>query len=244
MRILQTLVESSTFRDPAANPERTARFRELLTKAQQHRADVLLLPGGYWTVATQAEVEPLAVEMCALAAKHSLTLVAGIDLPPPSATTKRTSRRADLPYYGIVGVPGMSLHCWQQTSSDNTNALNVTAADIPGPERVVQVGTQTLGILICGEIFSVPARTRLADQNPTVVVDLGHAGMGQGLIPAMRSLARMASCTVIHSQHVKYDTSSLHMVNHRGTQESIIGTDCDWVGEEAGFWVAYTLRTV
>ena len=38
-----------------------------------------------------------------------------------------------------------------------------------------------------------------------IVVDVGHAGMGQGLIPTMRSVAGEAGCPVAHSQHLVSD---------------------------------------
>src|SRR5688572_24110156 len=104
MRLLQTIASRSGFREPATNAGRTELFRHLLRVARSQSADLILLPGGYWTVADDTTVEPQAGDVAAMAEAAGVAIVAGIDVVSPGG--KDTSRNKDVspagfPYFAF-----------------------------------------------------------------------------------------------------------------------------------------------
>ena len=92
-----------------------------------------------------------------------------------------------LPYHGALRGQ-VSAGPWKQTSDTSVNSWDVPDADVPAAGRVVEIGGKRVGVLLCGELFSERARQSFGELNLQLSVDLGHVGMGQGLIPAMKSL--------------------------------------------------------
>jgi hypothetical protein len=114
---------------------------------------------------------------------------------------------------------------------------------VPGARRVVTIDGLRVAVLICGELFSWRARRDVGGTGPGLVVDIGHSGMGQGLIPAMRNVANGGECPVAHSQHLKRYGGSLHFVDAQAEQQSI-PVDEDYVIEQGDMWAAWAVRTV
>jgi hypothetical protein len=242
--LLQAIASNVGFRDPAANERRTRLFRELMSIARERVADAILLPGGYWTANVSDEVQPLAESICVEAERAGLVLIAGIDVQ--SAHGKLTNPKKGvkplLPYYGFVGGNALSTRVWRQTSSDSRNALDVVKAEVPGVDRIVRLSVGSIGVLICGELFSSPARASMSALAPSVVVDLGHASMGTGVTPSMERIASDGKCAVAHTHHVVPDGNArLHFVAASGVRASVPVNDCDWIGDE-DFWIAYHAR--
>jgi hypothetical protein len=98
-------------------------------------------------------------------------------------------------------------------------------------------------VLVCGELSNWRIRELFAAEPPALVVDLGHAGMGQGLIPGMKAWNNHLGCAVTHAQHVKQWGASHHFITADGTQASTPTSDERWVGDE-DFWVGWCLREV
>jgi hypothetical protein len=101
-----------------------------------------------------------------------------------------------------------------------------------------------IGVLICGELFSWYAREKIATAGAKLVVDLGHSGMGQGLIPSMRRLATDGACFVAHSQHLSYWYGrSVHFVDSAGEQHSTL-VDEERLVECGSLWAGWALREI
>lgn len=245
MRLLQTLVSSAGFRELTTNVRRTELFREVLHRANAEAADVVVLPGGYWTVRHFEDVEPLAMRLASEAATNGIALIAGIDVQSAHGKKAKGAAHPVLPFFGFVGRVGTPVpRVWRQTSDNNENAQEILDDEVPGAHRVVPLGTQSVGVLICGELFSWRARQLMADLSPTLVVDLGHVGMGTGVTRSMERIAVDGRSAVAHSQHVKPDSqASLHFVNATGVRQSTPISECAWVGDD-DFWIAYRSRDI
>ena len=81
----------------------------------------------------------------------------------------------------------------------------------------------------------------MAQLRADLVVDIGHQGMSQGLILAMRSLATDGKCSVAHSRHPNW--GKIHLVNARGKQASQ-AADANPLIECDGLWAGWALRTI
>lgn len=254
MKLLQTLVSSVGFRDPANNPQRLALLDRLLAVAADERAGLVVLPGGYLTVRTEPEVVTAVGEVRRRAEVANVAVIGGVDLPPPSADDPKQAVRqkgdptGELPYYGFAVCPVADdvrpVGLWRQTSSTGANAWDVPDEDVPGADRVVGVGPLRVGVLVCGELFSSPARGSMAALGPGLVVDLGHLSMGTGVTRAMENIARNGRCAVAHCQHVQWWGASHHFVAADGVRHSTPTDEARYVGGEDDAWVAWCVRTV
>ena len=249
MILLQTIASNAGFRDPSANDKRTACYRQLLSIAKECSADVLLLPGGFWTVDRYADLGPLVDQLLIAANQAEVAVIGGIDVEAPEkGKVSKTGPAVPFPWYGFVGgrtaaVPVKECE-WRQTSSTQKNAWDVPDDQVPGIDRIVTIGNQTVAVMICGELFSERARKSVSELKPSLVVDLGHSGMGMGLQPAMANVARQGKCAVAHSQHVaSFWTPSLHFVTAEEVQQPHLVSACQTVGDD-DFWVAYLRREV
>lgn len=241
MKLLQTIVSGTGFREPDHNPRRLEVLDDLLAVARREATELLLLPAGYLTVTTEREVPGAVAEIARRAEAAGVPVAAGVDLPETKNGKNAQSPR--LPYYGFVAgtVTGGP---WQQSSSTSGNAADVAEEDVPGAGRVVTIAGRRVGLLICGELFSRWARQSFARLGLHLALDLGHYSMGTGVTPAMENIARNGGCAVAHTHHVApHSGASLHFVRADGVRESVALSDCDWVGDDE-FWAAWCVRTV
>jgi len=241
MKLLQTIVSGTGFRVPDHNPTRLDVLRKLLEAVADKRADLLMLPGGYLTAPTERELPGMIAQLTERANGARITIAAGVDLPEP--TSGKGGRSPRLPYFGFV-CGAASAGPWLQTSSTSENAADVADEDVPGFARVVSVAGSRVGVLICGELFSWWARESLAKLERNLTVDLGHYSMGTGVTKAMENIARNGKCAVAHTHHVApHSTGSLHFVRADGVRESVLLTECEWVGDDE-FWISWCIRTI
>jgi hypothetical protein len=56
MKIIHTVISADGFRDVTVNLPRIALFKELVTLAERNAANVLILPAGFLTVSTEAQL--------------------------------------------------------------------------------------------------------------------------------------------------------------------------------------------
>ena len=106
MIVLQTMASNAGFRDPAANGQRTACYRQLLATTARHGAAVLLLPGGFWTVDGPGDVGPLADRQVDEAGWAGDLVIGGIDVMGRGAKgihTKTSGPCRATPYFGFAG---------------------------------------------------------------------------------------------------------------------------------------------
>src|SRR5262249_45887833 len=155
-------------------------------------------------------------------------------------------RRGRLPWFGFavgpVTLPAEGAHPWRQTSNNNSNADYVLDEAVPDERRVVTIGRTRIGVLVCGELFNWRARRDLAKGRPSLVVGTGHSSMGQGLIPAMQSMAGSGACPVAHSHHLaNWYGRSLHFVNGTGEQQSIEADEKHLISGDS-VWAVWACR--
>lgn len=252
MKLIQTVVSSAGFRDAASNPERLSLLEDLIKVVVAEKAHLLVVPAGFLSAKAEEDVPALIGEIERRANAAGIAVIGGVDLVGRSAKTSANTddqvRTGQLPFFGFaVGqlkLPRNSGHPWRQTSVTNSNAELVPAENVPGQERCVTIDGKSMSVFICGELFSRQARKGVCQSRVSLVIDIGHAGMGQGLIPAMRSLAMEGNCSVGHAQHLSdWYGRSLHFVDRQGEQLSV-QTTADCLVENDSLWAAWTVRKI
>lgn len=252
MKILHTVVSTEGFRTPSCNAQRLRLLRKLLQLTSENKAQLLVIPGGFFSVRDWHEIDQIIQEAGRLAEEIRVTLIGGADLIRPE---NKLSREIDelvaphkLPFFGFA-VNTASAHpksrsIWRQTSTNNQNADRVADEHLPGSTRIMDVTGKSVAILICGELFNKRARDSIAALHPDMVIDIGHSGMGQGLIPAMRSVAHYSRCPVVHSQHLKgYKNRNIHFVDSNEYQHSqeVTANPLIW---DQDVWAGWALRSI
>jgi hypothetical protein len=252
MRLLQTVISSAGFRDVSGNRERMVLLEKLIKVSAAEDARLLVLPAGFLAAVSDNDLPSLVGQLQEFGLESRIALIGGIDVVDATAKGSRNMedliQTSQVPYFGFaVGqliLASDSDHPWRQTSITSNNADLVPAAAVPGPQRVAVIDGKSVAVLVCGELFSWRARQGVARTDPDLVVDIGHSGMGQGLIPAMRNLSAEGNCCVVHSQHLKdWWGRSLHFLDHRGDQLST-GASEDCLVESGSLWAAWKVRQI
>jgi len=251
MKLIQTVVSAEGFRDEAGNRERAGLLHDLVRLCGREAARLLIIPAGFLTAASEDAVAGVVQEVQQIAESGGVAVIGGIDVVGPvskkSQSLKDLVRSGRLPFFGFATGPGVlkagGSHLWRQTSTDNSNADLVPDCAIPGEDRVVTINGVCITVLICGELFSSRARSGVARAEVDLVVDLGHWGMGQGLIPAMRCVAKEAECPVAHTQHLSaWSGRSLHFVDVCGKQQSMV-VEVKRIVQRGSLWAGWMQRT-
>lgn len=252
MRLLQTVVSAEGFRNKASNRDRLGLLEELVRLCTRETAQLLLIPAGFLTAVSEDDAPALIGEVNRLATGEGVAVIGGADVE--GRTSKHGVNindlvsRSELPFLGFaVGPAALAVdsgHPWRQTSVSSNNADLVPDEAVPGQERVATIDGVRVGLLICGELFSWRARRGVALAGVSLVVDVGHVGMGQGLIPAMKNVAKEGRCCVAHSQHLSaWYGRALHFVDVQGEQLSA-NVDQAHVVEHGSLWAAWAAREV
>jgi hypothetical protein len=258
MRLVQTLIATAGFRDPAANPERLALVADLVRLSGRVGAHLLVLSAGVLTARSEDELPDRIAEVAELADGAGLAVIGGVDVADGPRKSRRSAkaepdveelvRAGRLPFFGFavgrVTAPAVGGPPWRQTSVTAADSELIEDEAVPAGGRVVTVAGRRVGVLICGELFSRRARAKLGGERPDLIVDVGHSGMGQGLIPAMKNLAAAAGCPVAHAQHLaNWWGKGLHFVGAAGERQSqAVGEDA--VIEAERLWAAWAVREV
>jgi hypothetical protein len=251
MKFAQTVVSESGFRDVTHTPRRLAALSELLRHLADDGVELAALPDCYLTVLREADVIEAAAEVAGMAERTGLNVGGGVDANGRSGKASSEAdelvRAGRLPFFGFAASPnsvsaGVSL--WRQASITNADADLAPDDRLPGRDRLVPGLGASVAILLCGELFNRRARDGVAAAEPRLVIDLAHARMGQGLIPAMKNLAGLAGCLVAHSQHLAgWSGRSLHFVTAEGNQKSVPTDSSPFLGDDE-FWIGRCVRTV
>ena len=249
MRFAHTVVSSHRFRDPTHNLRRHTLLRELLTRLAAERVAFVAIPAGYITVTTEDQVTLAAAEIADLVEACGVGVIGGVDVVHPKRgkadiETDELVREGRLPYFGFAAFPTSvtaEVLTWRQANTTSGNADHAPDEALPTAERVVAVGGTTVLPLLCGELYNRRIREALPGFGPSLVLDLRHSGMGQGLIPAMTSVANATGCPVAHTQHVWVGAS--HFVTAAGEQRSIPRDRLQHVGDD-DFWIGWCVRDV
>jgi hypothetical protein len=252
MKLLQTVVSAEGFRNEASNRDRLGLLKELVRLCTREEARLLLVPAGFLTAPSEDDVPALIGEVNRLATADRVAVIGGVDvegrISKQGVNINDLVSRSELPFLGFavgpVALPVDSGHPWRQTSVSSNNADLVPNEAIPGQERVATIDGFRVGVLICGELFSWRARRGLAQAGVGLVADVGHVGMGQGLIPAMKNVAKEGQCCVAHSQHLSgWYGRALHFMDARGEQLSADVDQAHFV-EHGSLWAAWAAREV
>jgi hypothetical protein len=214
MKVLQTLVSKYGYRDWRGTTERLKIVATLLGEAAQRGCGHVILPAGFLQARRSDDVVVLRDAIVSLVQQRvGVGVMLGID---ERRVTKATldhlvQRKRLLPFWGVVVEPGGArVHMWQQQSFQSRHGTQENAVAIP--DRTVDVHGKKVLALLCGEMFNRHLRAGLAGRGLDLIVDAGHDGLGTGLIPTLRSLARSAGCPALYSQHVGSTSRGLHMV--------------------------------
>jgi len=252
MRLIQTVASAEGFRDGASNQGRLGLLEELIRLSKREAARLLLVPACFLTARSEDDVPALMADVDRLASGAEVAVIGGVDVAGPASKRAPTIddlvRNGRLPYFGFaigrVALAADSGRLWRQTSVNHSNADQIPNEAVPGGERVVTVDGIRMGVLICGELFSWRARQGIGKAGARLVVDVGHSGMGQGLIPAMRGVAKEGQCCVAHSQHLSgWYGRAVHFVDARGEQLSA-DVDQAHLVEHGSLWAAWAAREV
>lgn len=249
MRFAHTVVSPHRFRDPTHNLCRHTLLRELLTRLAVERVAFVAIPAGYITVATEDQVTLAVAEIADLVEACGVGVIGGVDVVHPKrgkadVETDELVTEGRLPYFGFAAFPtsvSAEVPTWRQASTTSGNADLAPNNALPDVARVVTVRGTTVFPLLCGELYNRRIREALPTFEPSLVLDLGHSGMGQGLIPAMTSVANATGCPVAHTQHVW--VGALHFVTADGEQRSMPPDRQQHVGDD-DFWIGWCVRDV
>lgn len=251
MRFAQTIVSEAGLWDAAANPVRVVRLADLLGRLRDDGVELLALPAGYLTVASEEDVPSAAADVADLVDEFGVAVVAGVDVVDPlrsgTADLDDMVRGGWLPFFGFAARPSRSepeVPMWRQASIASSDADLAPEDRLPTVDRLVRVADRGVAVLLSGEVFNWRALARVAESGPDVVIDLGHARMGRGLNTAMTTLARLAGRPVAHSQHLRVKTGHSHQfVAADGTPMPAPADGANYL-EDGNFWIGWHVREV
>lgn len=249
MRFIQTVVSSVGFRDHASNPDRLALLDKFFQIAVSHNSRLIELPAAFLTARNQREMHDLINEVQKRAVKEDVAVIGGIDIEEEEDTRQCLGKgivsARGLPYYGFAVGPltiqPSIAHPWQQTSTNRNNALDVSNHSVPGEDRLVNLGGVSLAVILCGEIHSARVRQSINQLRPSLVLDLGHAGMGIGTIKAMTRVSIDCQCVVALAQHLAGKSGKLHFTRSGGEREPILATT-NGLLRQADLWAGWATR--
>lgn len=222
MRALLLSASTDGYRDPACNRARTDVLIRALGRAPDAR--LVVVPAGYWTARCYREVNDVIAEVMNdvfdVIGARPLTLLGGVDaLPVPGGDRLPSLVKRDcLPFEAFALHDGDAVGPWRQISTTRDTAALAPARALDGlSDRVLTVDGHRLLPLVCGEMHSPAIRDRAAALDPGLVAVLGHAGLGQGLVPTLRSVHTATRTPVLHTQHLSPSSSGQHhWVDRRG----------------------------
>jgi hypothetical protein len=201
MRIATSTVSFDGYRNPAtASFEATLEtLRETLDEAKHKGVQLLCLPGGYFTVKSEAQLKKAAKRIVAEARKAHIAVAVGVDCADKQSTKRKSKRQPNrdnlirkgkLPLFAVAWSPEQSKQeTWRQRSVTSKDQWLAPAKSCSEP-RTLRVAGKKIEILMCGELFNERIRDGVIRRKPTALVDLSHNGQGFRPDHALRSLAQ------------------------------------------------------
>lgn len=206
MIIAATTVCRKGSEDERQNQERLSAAEQALEKAVELGGDLLALPAGFFSARSLHTQEAMAHSLISKAKQLGIAIAFGIDrqVKNPQTDWEILITGRLLPYYGYAWSPSDNLtYCWQQRSSTSSNQKLVSDGHCK-KVRLLKVGDDHIGILLCGEIFNQRIRDSLVKHSPRpkVVVDLAHIAGGLRIGRSMKILAEkgLAAICCVHAQ--------------------------------------------
>ncbi|MCL0049345.1 hypothetical protein M1M87_01150 [Thermodesulfovibrionales bacterium] len=223
MKIVTTTVGRRGPEDERQNQERLTAAKRALEKATNLDADLIVLPAGFFTTGSAQAREAIAQSLVGTAKQLGLAVIFGVDQEVKSLSRdyNREIRRGVLPFYGYAWSPSqIVIHCWAQRSMNNQDQW-LAPGRVCTEMRLLWVGDETVGVLMCGEIFNQRIRQALSNYQPRtkVVVDVAHAGSRFRVFQGMKVLARLGLPSVC-SVHAQCEFAIKHCYVPPGTRLS------------------------
>lgn len=110
--------------DEGCNMERFGAAELALAKAADLGADLIVLPGGFFTAHSSRARDTIANSLISKAKEIGIAIIFGIDQEVKSLSTDyhREIQRGGLPFYGYAWSPLENvIYCWAQRSTNNQN---------------------------------------------------------------------------------------------------------------------------
>ena len=257
MRLLQVVVGKHGYRNPAGNSSRNELLGEILRLADKSGAAGVVLPAGFWTVDDPSKVLLFAKSIQKRIGRCGIAVIAGIDVAmsdevrlgkrrPTSRTASKKDpgiRSSSLPYHGFaIASSGALVGPFQQESRTAEDASDARPLD---PERRwVRIGDGKVAVLVCGEGHNKAYRQALAERPADAVAMIGHDGLGQGLVPTIRCIARLTQRPVLHVQHLATE-ARLHFADETAVNHPVAARDTARAPlTEDGPWFAWAIREI
>ncbi|HUU62411.1 MAG TPA: hypothetical protein VMX96_00585 [Dehalococcoidia bacterium] len=236
MKIAATTVGTQGPETPAENQQRLEAAKQALIAAKELGADVLVLPGGFFTCDDSQSRQRIANSLINEAERLSIAVVFGVDEENKDSTQHRSKTKVKVqkqatvwwpdPMYGYAWGPTEEMiHYGRQRSTDSDNQWLVDNRRCK-EVRLLMIGDEALGVLICGEIFNQRIRDALREckSRSNVVADLGHRGAGFRVHHGMKGLGEgehgIASMCSLHVQGP--DAKFRYYIPHKG----YMSTEC------------------
>jgi len=212
MKVVATTVGSKGPESQVHNQERLDAAKQALINAKQMLADVLVLPGGFFTSHDSQSRQRIANSLISKAEEFGIAVVFGVDEEaeePRKVKAKRKKRKGGKggfpsPMYGYARshTENMS-YCLRQRSTNRDDQW-VVSDEMCKEVRILKIGDEALGVLMCGEIFNQRIRNAIIGYSlrPKVVADVAHVGQGFRVGKAMKKLCDFGLASIC-SVHVK-----------------------------------------
>lgn len=240
--IMTTLVSSAFFREQQNNPAKIDIAIKALELARQQKIALLVLPAGFLTVDTRAEVMPAARPIIRHAKKYGMSLVVGVDLEEIKLFRNSDSVRmlervalGQMPTFLCVfdAVTGKTQSHRQRSCTSNQARQRIVPDEVMAP-KTMDISGSTVQIVFCGEIYD----DRLCSVTaPSTAVIIGHTTMPR-LIKTLKAKGRRGF-SVIHSEHRAGRGGTLFCIDREADRSQqatlhIEGEKGLWL--EAAFW--------
>jgi hypothetical protein len=206
MKIVMTTVGRKGPGGEGENGDRLRSAEAAIVKAANIRAAAIAFPGGFFSTNDEGTRKTLSEKLIGIARKSNIAVIFGIDQQTKIVSEDWIILKKGLmlPYYGYGWSPNEDIvHCWAQRSSDSNNqwwASDERCNDV----RVIRVGNDAVGILMCGEIFNERIRNSSAKYlpKPKLIVDVAHIGQRFRVWQGMKKLADLglSSVCTVHAQ--------------------------------------------
>lgn len=246
MKVLQTAISSDEFRDPASNVDKTTLLEVLALLTSRNRCSLLVVPAGFWGVPSMAAWGPLRARVRRIARRHRIAIVGGIDVGQlgKDGITNGMVKNRKIPFFGFAADSKGRVHGpdsrWQQTSSTCENAAHAQPVNLAA--RLVHIAGLEVAVVVCGEMHSAHVRKFVGSLCPDLVVVVGHAGIGQGLVPSLKAMNSATEAPVVHAQHLT-TKAKMHMVTAQGASIPV-PTQANVIASSNPIWAAATVRSI
>lgn len=199
MKIATSTVSRNGFGNPAYFEANLQALRKLLAEAKGKGVQLVCLPGGYFSVNSEAQLNEAANRIVAEARKEKIAVAVGIDCVDGQNANKKNKggtdidslvRKEKLPSFAVAWTPQQGkIEKWRQRSTTSKNQSFAPAKSCARPQAL-RVAGKRIEILMCGDLFNKLIRKAVRDRQPTALVDLSHVGQGFRPDHALRSLAQ------------------------------------------------------